>query len=150
MERVRPIRVLLVEDDEEDVTLIEKALKRDRLLIDIHHTKDGVEAMEYLQQHGAPQSPQRPDLILLDLNMPRMDGREVLKQCGQDETLQTIPIVVFTSSDDERDVQESYMLRASSFISKPVDLAKFRKVLHEIGEYWFCIVRLPVTGEPTC
>ncbi|QDU54345.1 response regulator [Aeoliella mucimassa] len=150
MNRVRPVRVLLVEDDEEDVVLIKKTLERDRLLIEFHHACDGVDAMSHLHDSNENPKSHLPDLILLDLNMPRMDGREVLRQCSEDPKLRSIPIVVFTSSDDERDVLESYNLKASSFVSKPVDLAQFRNVLREIGEYWFCIVRLPpVTGAAT-
>ena len=140
---VRPIKVLLVEDDETDVLLITKALEKDRVLNQLDRVKDGVEAMQYLRNEGEYSGVSRPDLILLDLNMPRKDGREVLKDCFHDEQLRTIPIVVFTSSDDERDILSSYKYKASSYVSKPVDLMQFRNVFKELQEYWFCIVSLP-------
>lgn len=139
----RPVSILLVDDDDEDVELIMKFLERDRIVNTVNRVRDGKEAMEYLRKQGGFADAERPDLILLDLNMPRMDGREVLKECFEDKALETIPIVVFTSSDDERDVLASYEYKANSYVTKPVDLVKFGEVLKEIGEYWFCIVTLP-------
>ena len=143
----RPIDILLVEDDDDDVRLIAKTLERDRVLNTVHRVCNGLEAMQFLRQEEPFSGAGRPDLILLDLNMPKMDGREVLKACKQDADLCTIPIVVFTSSDDERDVLESYEHKASSYVTKPVDLIQFRDVMKTLSEYWFCIVTLPRAGN---
>ena len=139
----RPIDILLVEDDDDDVRLITKTLKSDPFRSTLHRVRDGVEAMQYLRCERPFLDAIWPDLVLLDLNMPRMDGREVLKECGQDENLKSIPIVVFTSSNDERDILESYNHNANSYVSKPVDLIQFRDVLAALSDYWFCIVSLP-------
>lgn len=139
----RPIDILLVEDDDDDVRLITKTLKSDPFQSTLHRVRDGVEAMQYLRCERPFLDAIWPDLVLLDLNMPRMDGREVLKECGQDENLKSIPIVVFTSSNDERDILESYNHNANSYVSKPVDLIQFRDVLAALSDYWFCIVSLP-------
>ncbi|MDA7541556.1 response regulator [bacterium] len=139
----RPIDILLVEDDDDDVRLITKTLKSDPFRSTLHRVRDGVEAMQYLRCERPFLDAIWPDLVLLDLNMPRMDGREVLKECGQDESLKSIPIVVFTSSNDERDILESYNHNANSYVSKPVDLIQFRDVLAALSDYWFCIVSLP-------
>ncbi len=139
----RPIDILLVEDDDDDVRLITKTLKSDPFRSTLHRVRDGVEAMQYLRCERPFLDAIWPDLVLLDLNMPRMDGREVLKECGQDENLKSIPIVVFTSSNDERDILESYNHYANSYVSKPVDLIQFRDVLAALSDYWFCIVSLP-------
>ena len=139
----RPINILLVEDDDEDVDLMKRVLKRDRFANSLSRVSDGIEAMDYLRRQGPHIEAVRPDLILLDLNMPRMDGRQVLKEVKKDEALHTIPIVVFTSSDDERDIMASYEYKANSFVTKPVDLGEFRSILLEIQNYWFCVVALP-------
>ena len=139
----RPIDILLVEDDDDDVRLITKTLKSDPFRSTLHRVRDGVEAIQYLRCERPFLDAIWPDLVLLDLNMPRMDGREVLKECGQDENLKSIPIVVFTSSNDERDILESYNHYANSYVSKPVDLIQFRDVLAALSDYWFCIVSLP-------
>ncbi len=123
--------------------MIKLKLTKDRVANKIDRVSDGVEAMQYLRGEGGFANAARPDLVLLDLNMPRMDGREVLKQCDEDPDLKSIPIVVFTSSDDERDVLESYKYKANSYVTKPIDLVKFREVLQNLSEYWFCIVTLP-------
>lgn len=143
----RPIDILLVEDDDDDVRLITKTLKSDPFRSTLHRVRDGVEAMQYLRCERPFSDAIWPDLVLLDLNMPRMDGREVLKECGQDENLKSIPIVVFTSSNDERDILESYNHNANSYVSKPVDLIQFRDVLAALSDYWFCIVSLPARRE---
>ena len=142
----RPINILLVEDDDVDVELIERTLEKDRVLNSLYRVADGVQAMEYLRRTGEYADAVRPDLVLLDLNMPRMDGRETLKQIKEDPELETLPVVVFTSSDDERDIMESYKYKANSYVTKPIDLIKFREILHEIRDYWFCVVTLPPTS----
>ena len=143
----RLANILLVEDDDQDAVLIRKTLEGDRVLNSLERVCDGIEAMEYLRQEGAFNSAVRPDLILLDLNMPRMDGRQVLKECKEDPALRTIPIVVFTTSDSERDVVESYGHKANCYVTKPIDLVQFRDVLRAICGYWFCIVALPAVEE---
>jgi len=139
----RPINILLVEDDDIDVELIERTLEKDRVLNRLYRVKDGVEAMQFLQRTGEHADAERPDLVLLDLNMPRMDGRETLKRIKGNPELEMLPVVVFTSSDDERDVLASYKYKANSYVTKPIDLVKFREILHEIRNYWFCVVTLP-------
>jgi CheY-like chemotaxis protein len=142
----RPIEILLVEDDDDDVVLTQKALENDRILNRVHRVEDGVEALEYLRREGRFEFAPRPDLILLDLNMPRKDGREVLRDIKNDEDLKAIPVVVLTTSDAESDIASSYEYQANSYVTKPVDLEKFKKVVATIKEYWFTVVKLPPTG----
>jgi chemotaxis family two-component system response regulator Rcp1 len=139
----RPIEILLVDDDDDDVLLTKKTLEKDRVLNHIHRVEDGVEAMDYLRNQGQYTDATRPDLILLDLNMPRKDSREVLKEVKEDKSLCTIPVVVLTTSEDESDVLASYNYQANSFVTKPVDLNQFRNVIRSVGEYWFSVVKLP-------
>ena len=141
----RPIEILLVEDDDDDVRLTKKALENDRILNHVHRVEDGIEALEFLRKQGRFESSPRPDLILLDLNMPRMDGRAVLKEIKEDKDLCLIPVVVLTTSDNESDIAASYEYRANSYVTKPVDLDKFRQVVSTIKEYWFTVVKLPPT-----
>ena len=140
---VRPIEILLVEDDDDDVLLMKKSLERDRILNRVHRVEDGFEAMEFLRRQGKYENAIRPDLILLDLNMPRKDGREVLRDIKQNEEFETIPVVVLTTSDDEHDILESYKHKANSYVTKPVDLLQFRDILQVIKDYWFSVVKLP-------
>lgn len=139
----RPIEILLVDDDDDDVRLAAKTLEHDRVLAHLHRAEDGVEAVAFLERSGPYTDAPRPDLILLDLNMPRMDGRQVLQRIKQDPDLKTIPVVVLTSSDDEADIAASYAHQANSYITKPVDLMQFRSVLRSLKRYWFTIVALP-------
>lgn len=143
LQSARPIEILLIDDDDDDVRLMCKSLEQDRILNSIHRVEDGVVAMDYLRRRGQFVDAARPDLILLDLNMPRKDGREVLKEIKEDPQLRMIPVVVLTTSDDERDIFQSYEYRASSYVTKPVDLLQFRNVLQSIKDYWFSVVRLP-------
>lgn len=139
----RPIEVLLVEDDDDDVLLMERSFASDRILCNVQRVEDGVEALDYLKRRGPYANATRPDLILLDLNMPRKDGRQTLKEIKEDPNLSSIPVVVLTSSDDQHDIAASYAHRANSFVTKPVNLVRFRKVLQEIKSYWFAVVALP-------
>lgn len=143
LQSARPIEILLIDDDDDDVRLMCKSLEQDRILNSIHRVEDGVVAMDYLRRRGQFVDAARPDLILLDLNMPRKDDREVLKEIKEDPQLRMIPVVVLTTSDDERDIFQSYEYRASSYVTKPVDLLQFRNVLQSIKDYWFSVVRLP-------
>lgn len=145
-----PFVVLLVEDEPADAHLVKVALRENRLLVDLHTACDGVEALQFLRhqdRYAQADSPvPRPDLILLDLNMPRMDGREFLSVIKEDPALADIPVVVLTTSDVERDVIASYHLRAAGFITKPVDIEQFSQAIRSLGDYWFSLVRLPGRG----
>jgi CheY-like chemotaxis protein len=140
---VKPIDILLVDDDPGDVMLTKKALHNGRFYNTIYVARDGVEAMDFLHHHGDFPSSPRPDLILLDLNMPRMDGREVLQEIKQDASLRTIPVVVLTTSDADQDVLRSYDLHANCYVTKPVGLAQFINAVKEIRGYWLSVVKLP-------
>jgi CheY-like chemotaxis protein len=142
------VEVLLVEDNEDDVELTCNGFRRCKMLANLHQVKDGEECMAFLRKQGAFADAPRPDLILLDLNMPRMDGREVLAEIVADETLNSIPVVVLTTSADEGEILNMYRLRCSSYIVKPVNFEKFMDVVHFIAEYWFKVVVLP-TGDPS-
>lgn len=135
--------ILLVEDDPGDAGLTKAALAQARILCKLHHVSDGVEAMAFLRRQGIHANAPIPHLVLLDLNMPRMGGREVLAAMREDETLHKIPVVVLTTSDVEADIETSYELGANSFITKPVDIDQFIDSIKAVGDYWFSIVRLP-------
>jgi CheY-like chemotaxis protein len=138
------IDILLVEDNPDDVELTLEALSQTKLANRVAVVEDGVEAMSYLRREGKyAETAVRPSLILLDLNMPRKDGRAVLEEIKQDEALSTIPVVILTTSKAEEDIVRSYQLHCNCYISKPVDLSQFMKVVHAIDEFWFAIVSLP-------
>lgn len=137
------IDILLVEDSETDAELTLQALRQGKLQNTVHHVKDGVEAMQYLRNEGSFADALRPDLILLDLNMPKLDGREVLKQIREDEALRVIPVVVLTTSSHDKDILETYGLTANSYIVKPVDLNSFFEVVKAISNFWVKVVALP-------
>lgn len=138
-----PFDILLVEDDPADAGLAKRALREGRIVCRVNHVRDGVEAMDYLRGRGPFAGSTRPDLILLDLNMPRMDGRAVLAELKMDPDLKTIPVVILTTSDVDRDVNASYLLGANSFITKPMDMDAFFDAIRSVEEYWFRVVRLP-------
>jgi len=138
-----PAVILLVEDNEGDARLAAEALKDGKISNELHHVKDGVEAMQYLKQEGEFKDVPRPDVILLDLNMPRMDGREVLEAISEIPKLSHIPIIVLTTSESEIDIVKSYSLNANCYISKPVDFEQFVNVVQSIEHFWFSIVSLP-------
>lgn len=140
---VDPIRILLVEDSPGDVRLTIEALKDGKVRNDLSIVGDGVEALAFLKGEGKYAEAQRPDLILLDLNLPRMDGRELLAIIKQDEDLKRIPVVVLTTSEAEADVLRVYGLNANCYITKPVDLDKFITVIKAIENFWLTIVKLP-------
>lgn len=141
----RPAEILLVEDSVTDAELAIKALERGKLANNVHHVKDGVEALDFLLRRDPYPNAPRPDLILLDLNMPRMDGREVLKEVKSNNSLKTIPVVVLTTSDEESDISRAYGLSSNAYIVKPVDLRKFFTVVSDIQNFWFQVVTLPAT-----
>ncbi len=142
-----PIEVLLVEDSPGDVRLTREALHEANRAIHLHIAFDGVEAMAFLTRAGSHVSAPRPDLILLDLNLPRMDGREVLAQIKADENLKTIPTIILTTSEAEADIVKSYELQANCFLSKPVQLAAFESLVKSINDFWLTKVKLPHQGE---
>ena len=142
-ERVRPIEILLIEDNEGDVRLTIEALKEGNVPNNMTVAKDGETAMAILGRQGEFATASRPDIILLDLNLPRKDGREVLEDIKVDDSLKVIPVVVLTTSRDEYDVVKSYKLHANCYVVKPVDLDRFLDVVKTIEEFWFTIVVLP-------
>jgi chemotaxis family two-component system response regulator Rcp1 len=142
----RPIEILLVEDNPGDVRLCQEALKDSKVLNNLHVTADGVEALEFLRRQGKFADAIRPDLILLDLNLPRKDGREVLAEIKEDEYLRRIPVVILTVSSAEEDILRTYNLHANCYITKPVDFDQFTKVVQQIEDFWFTIVKLPPNG----
>lgn len=135
--------ILLVDDDAADAKLTRLALGQDGAPCCVHHVFDGVEALAFLRRQPPFQDAERPDLVLLDLNMPRMDGRQVLAAIRGDERLKTIPVVVLTSSAMDRDVNDSYLLGANSVITKPMDIDTFLDAARSLKAYWFSAVRLP-------
>ena len=139
----RPVEILLIEDSAGDVRLTREALKDAKVLNTLHVARDGVEAMDFLHRRKGYADAPRPDLILLDLNMPRMNGREALKEIKEDPELARIPVVVLTTSAAEKDILESYSLHANCYITKPVDMEQFMAVLKSIEDFWLTIVMLP-------
>jgi CheY-like chemotaxis protein len=136
-------QILLVEDDLDDVELTRRALMEHKLLLNLDVVGDGEEAMRYLRKQAPFENKKLPDLVLLDLNLPRLDGREVLAQIRADEHLRALPVVILTTSTDDEDVIKAYNLFANCFISKPVGMKNFSTVVHKIEDFWFSVVRLP-------
>jgi chemotaxis family two-component system response regulator Rcp1 len=142
----RPIEILLVEDSDGDARLAQEAMKDAKVLNHIYRVPDGVEALDYLRKKGKYNKAVRPDLILLDLNMPRKDGREVLEEIKEDPDLKSIPVVILTVSKAEEDIVKTYNLHANCYIQKPVDLGQFLDVVKSIESFWLTIVQLPPNG----
>jgi len=138
-----PIHVLLVEDSPGDVRLTQEAFRDANPSIKLHVAADGVEAMAFLKREGAHLHAPRPDLILLDLNLPKMDGREVLAHIKEDNNLKTIPTVILTTSDAEADIVKSYQLQANCYLTKPVQLDAFESLVKSINDFWLTKVKLP-------
>src|SRR5205823_2039052 len=145
----KPITILLADDDEEDRMLTSDALNESRVVNDLRFVEDGEDLLDYLYRRGkyTPESAPRPGLILLDLNMPRKDGREALKEIKADPQFRRIPIVVLTTSKAEEDIYRTYDLGANSFIAKPVKFESLVALMNEIKRYWIEIVELPINGE---
>ena len=144
----RPCDILLAEDEPADAHLVKTALVQNRILATLHQVCDGREALEFLHRQGERFAAMpRPDLILLDLNMPRMDGRECLAALKQDPDLRDIPVVVLTTSEVDRDIAACYSLGAAGYITKPVEVHKFMEAIGQLGDYWFTLVRLPGKGN---
>jgi two-component system, chemotaxis family, response regulator Rcp1 len=143
----KPIEILLVEDNPGDARLAQEALKEAKVKNHIFWVKDGVEAMSYLHNEGRFADALKPDLILLDLNLPKKDGREVLAEIKEDLELRRIPVVILTVSKAEEDILKTYNLHANCYITKPVDLGQFMKVVKSIEDFWLTIVKLPPNGK---
>ncbi|MGR3278856.1 response regulator [Acaryochloris marina NIES-2412] len=137
------IEILLVEDDEGDIELTLEAFNRSKIALNLNVVRDGMEAMAYLQQQGEFQTKSSPDFILLDLNLPRKDGREVLHEIQANEYLKQIPVVVLTTSEADEDILRSYQVGANAYVTKPVGLKGLTKVVTMLEEFWFTIVKLP-------
>jgi two-component system, chemotaxis family, response regulator Rcp1 len=140
---LQPVEILLVEDSPTDVLLAKEALEYSKIANNLHTVPDGVEAMAFLRRAGRYEDMPRPGLILLDLNLPRKDGREVLAEIKNDEKLKCIPVVVLTTSKSEADILKAYGLHANCYIVKPVDFEQFAEVVKSIENYWFAVVTLP-------
>ena len=138
-----PIEILLVEDNPGDMRLTKEALKEGKVYNNLHWAKDGVEALKFLRRDGEFAKAPRPDIILLDLNLPKKDGREVLSIIKNDDKLKHVPVVILTTSKAEEDVVRSYNLHANCYVTKPVDLDKFISVVHAIDRFWLTVVTLP-------
>ncbi len=142
----KSVVILLADDDEDDVILIKDSFQKSKLSNDLRVVEDGVELLDYLRRQGAfadPETSPRPDIILLDLNMPRMDGREALKEIKHDPRFKEIPVIILTTSQTHADILRSYQDGANCFITKPVTFQSMCEVVSKFGEYWFQIVRLP-------
>ena len=139
----RPIEILLVEDSPTDARLTKEALRDGKLRNNIRHVEEGEEAMAILRREGKEAAAPRPDLILLDLNLPGMDGREVLQEIKEDPDLKRIPVVVMTTSRAERDILQAYNLHANCYVTKPVDVEQFLAAVRQIQDFWFTVVKLP-------
>ena len=140
-----PVEILLVEDDPGDVLMTTEALAESKVLNNLNVVNNGEEALRYLLQEGEHADAVRPDLVLLDLNLPRVDGREVLARVKADEHLRTIPIVILTTSEAEEDVLRSYDLHANAYVTKPVDFDSFVQVIRQVDDFFISVVRLPRT-----
>ncbi|MGP0593653.1 response regulator [Nitrospira sp. T9] len=138
-----PIEILLIEDNPADIRLTQEAFREARLQNTLHVVQDGVSAMGFIRQTAPFQQVPRPDLILLDLNLPKKDGREVLKEIKSDPHIRTIPVVVLTTSDDEADVLRSYDLHANAYLVKPIDILQFIKMIQSLEDFWLSVVKLP-------
>src|SRR6267143_5395988 len=145
--RKRPVDILLVEDNPADARLAAEALRESSFETRLHWASDGVQAMAFLRRQGKDAQAPRPDLILLDLNLPKKDGREVLAEVKSDPSLKRIPVVVLTTSKAEEDILKTYNLHANCYITKPVDLEQFVTVVRYIEDFWLAIVRLPGNGK---
>jgi two-component system, chemotaxis family, response regulator Rcp1 len=146
---VRPLRILLVEDNPADVRLTREALKDARMLNTLDVARDGVEALAFLRREGPYAYAPRPDLLLLDLNLPRKDGREVLAEIKADPQLKRLPVIILTTSKADEDVLRSYNLHANAYITKPVGLDAFMEVIRSVQVFWLAVVTLPPSGGET-
>lgn len=138
-----PIEILLVEDNPGDVRLTKEAIKEGKVINNLYVVGDGIEALEFLHRKGNFEKVPRPDLVLLDLNLPRKNGREVLAEIKADENLRSIPVIILSTSEAENDIMKSYELNANCYVTKPVDLEDFMNVVKSIEDFWLSVVKLP-------
>jgi CheY-like chemotaxis protein len=143
----KPVEILLVEDNEGDVGLVEEVFEESKMRNKLHVAEDGEEAIQFLQKKGKFKDVPRPDIILLDLNLPKKDGREVLADIKSDDDFKRIPVVILTTSHAEEDIIKMYDLHANSYITKPVDFDQFIKVIRTIEDFWLEVVKLPPKGK---
>ena len=146
METYQPVRILLVEANPDDVLLTRRALAKSRVANELYVVRDGQEALDYLFRGPDDPDAPRPDLILLDVNLPRVNGMEVLEQIRRDDDLAVIPVIMLTASDREEDIVKSYRLGSNTYIQKPVEFAKFLQALDVLGQYWIVIAKLPTVA----
>lgn len=144
LNKTQPAQVLLVEDNEDDVELTLEALRDSKIRMTVHVASDGIAAMKFLRQEDEYRDKPMPDLVLLDLNLPKMDGREVLKEIREDPDLTHLPVVILTTSESEEDIARMYQLHANCYITKPVDFMKFSDIVRKIEGFWFQLVKLPM------
>jgi len=142
--KIRPVEILLIEDNPGDIRLTIESFKESKITNNINIVEDGIEAINYLKKKGKFKDEPLPDIIILDLNLPKKGGREVLAEIKEDKKLKHIPVVVFTTSKAEMDILKSYELHANCYISKPLKINQFIKIVKAIEHFWFCIVKLPV------
>ncbi len=143
----RPVEILLVEDNPGDIVLTKEAFRRAKIRNNLHVAEDGEKALLMLNKEGAYADLSTPDLILLDLNLPKVDGKEVLEKVKSSEKLRRIPVVVLSSSQAEQDINQSYDLHANSYVTKPVDMDKLSQIVQSIESFWFSVVQLPKSGD---
>ena len=139
----RPVQMLLVEDNPGDIRLTKETLRDAKVMVNLHVVGDGVEAMAFLRKEGKHANAPRPDLVLLDLNLPKKDGREVLAEMKQDPDLKRIPVVILTISNGQEDILKSYNLHANAYVTKPLNLEQFAKIVKAIEDFWLTVVKLP-------
>jgi CheY-like chemotaxis protein len=151
LSNTRPAEILLVEDNDNDVELTRVGFRKSKLLVNLHHVKDGVDCMAFLRKEGAYADVPNPDFILLDLNLPRMNGREVLAEIVADDSLCHLPVIVLTTSTEHEEIMKMYKLGCRSYIAKPVDFEQFLRAVQLLADYWFTVVVLPSAqgGEKT-
>lgn len=143
MDEVRQSVVLMAEDNPDDIELTRAAFEESKFHVNLHVVRDGVEAMAFLRREGVYSDAPRPDLLLLDINMPRMDGRQVLEAIREDPGLATLPVVMLTTSSSEEDIAFAYYKKANCYVTKPVDFTQFTKVVNSIQDFWFTLVKMP-------
>jgi len=143
----RAVQMLLVEDNLGDIRLTKETLRDAKVMVNLHVVGDGVEAMAFLRKEGKHANAPRPDLVLLDLNLPKKDGREVLAEMKQDPDLRRIPVVILTISNGQEDILKSYNLHANAYVTKPLNLEQFAKIVKAIEDFWFTVVKLPPNGK---
>lgn len=147
LSQIKPIEILLIEDNPGDIRLTVEAFKEIKLLNNLYVVEDGIEAIAYLKNEGKYKKQPRPDLILLDLNLPKKDGREVLGEIKKDNDLKRIPVIILTISQADEDIITTYNLHANCYVNKPINMEQFVKVVKSIGDFWFSIVKLPPNGK---